>query len=56
MMLQKEHTPCEDPLTDAAAVLREFDLIPDLFSCIQLIVMLPSMQMSTPYAIAIVMY
>ena len=27
MMLQKEHTLCEDPLTKAAAVLSEFDLI-----------------------------
>ena len=27
MMLQKEHTLCEDPLTDDAAVLSEFDLI-----------------------------
>ena len=52
MTLQKEHTLCEDPLTDAAAVLSEFDLIllfslaSELYGC------LISMQICTPHAIA----
>ena len=33
MMLQKEHTLCEDPLTKAAAVLSEFDLILLYLNC-----------------------
>ena len=27
MTVQMEHTPCEDPLTDEAAVVNEFDFI-----------------------------
>ena len=49
-------TPCEDPLTDDAAMLSEFDLIllfslvSELFGC------LISMQICTPHAIAVETY
>ena len=51
MMLQKEHSLCEDPLTKAAAVLSELDLIL-LFSLVsELYGCLISMQICTPHAI-----
>ena len=54
--MQKEHTPCEDPLTDEAALMSEFDLIL-LFSLVsELYGCLISIQICSPHAIAEDMY
>ena len=55
MTLQMEHTPCEGPLRDEAAVLSECDLIL-LFSLVCELYGCLSMQICTPHAIAVDIY
>ena len=54
MTVQMENTPCEDPLTDEAAVVIEFDfillsLVSELYGCL-------SMLICAPHAIEIDIY
>ena len=55
MTVQMEHTRCEDPLREEAAVLSEcefillFCLVSELYGCL-------SMQICTPHAIAVDMH